>query len=83
MLLSSLGLISCANSDVKVAGNIDYTRENAETLAHSLEVKYRQLLYSQPQKRYSIYLGGKIFIDYDIFNNETKINTLTSLGIDF
>ena len=81
ILISSLA--GCAHENLKFSGNMDYTRSSAESLTNSLELKYRLPIYETQNNNYMIYLGGKIFIDYDVFNNESRINSLSSLGLEF
>jgi hypothetical protein len=87
MLIYSLsGIIGCASNPFKVSGNIDYSKElNSphETLKKAVELKYRQKLHETSDKKYLIYLGGKVYLDYDVFRNISKVNTMTSLGVDF
>ncbi len=81
MLTSSL--FGCAHENLKFSGNMDYTRSAAESLTNSLELKYRLPIYETQNNNCMVYLGGKIFIDYDVFNNESRVNGLSSLGIEF
>lgn len=86
MLCSFIYLTGCASKNIQVSGNIDYSKKldtTQETLKKAVELKYRQNLHETPDKKYLVYLGGKVFLDYDIFGNTSKVNTMTSLGVEF
>jgi hypothetical protein len=79
-------LVGCTSKDLQVAGNLDYMREvnsPQETLKKAVELKYRQNLHETRDKKYLIYLGGKVYVDYDAFRNTSKVNTMSSLGLEF
>ena len=79
-------LAGCASNDVKVSGKMDYSRginSPQETLKKAVELKYRKSLYETSDKKHLFYLGGKVYIDHDIFRNTSKVNTMTSLGWEF
>lgn len=86
MLCSFIYLTGCASKNIKVAGNIDHSKKldtPQETLKKAVELNYRQNLHETPDKKYLVYLGGKVFLDYDVFGNTSKVNTMTSLGVEF
>ncbi len=79
-------LVGCATNEVKVSGKLDYSKEinsPQETLRKAVELKYRKNIYETPDKKHLFYLGGKVYIDQDIFRNTSKVNTMTSLGWEF
>jgi len=73
----------CSTNELKFYGNLDYSRSATESLYHNFEVHHKQPIYETRNSKYLIYLGGKVFVDYDVFNNESKINTFSSLGLEF
>jgi len=86
LIFSPMFIVGCASENFSVGGNIDYSRRVSspqETLRKTIELKYRQNLHETPDKKYLIYIGGKVFLDHDVFRNTSKVNTMTSLGVDF
>jgi hypothetical protein len=83
---SFISIIGCAANPFKVSGSIDYTKKlnsPQETLKKAVELKYRQNLHETSDKKYLVYLGGKIYLDHDVFGNTSRVNTMTSLGLEF
>jgi hypothetical protein len=76
-------LSSCATDDLELSGNTDYSRSSGEVLTQSLEVKYRQPIYEPKHSKYMVYLGGKVLVDYDVFNRESRANALSTVGVEF
>lgn len=87
ILVYNVFVTGCAlDKDIKISGNMNYTKQTQtaqETLKHSFEIKYRKILHEPPDKKYLIYLGGNIHMDQDIFNNVSKVNAMSSAGIEF
>lgn len=86
LTFSAMFVAGCASENFGVGGNLDYSRSVSspqETLRKTVELKYRQNLHETPDKKYLFYIGGKVFLDHDVFRNTSKVNTMTSLGVDF
>jgi hypothetical protein len=79
-------MLGCTYKTFELAGNVDYTRKEKsaqETLKHAVELKYRQNIHETKDKKYLVYLGGKVYLDHDVFNNTCRVNTMSSVGIEF
>lgn len=87
MLTCSMFTLSCSvYDDIKVSGNLNYTKQTKsrqEVLKNAIELKYRKNLHEDVDKKYLFYIGGNIGVDQDIFNNTSKVNAMSSLGVDF
>jgi hypothetical protein len=83
VICTCFSLAGCATDDLELSGNTDYSRSSTEVLTQSLEVKYRQPIYEPKHSKYMIYLGGKVLVDYDVFNRESRANALSTVGVEF
>jgi hypothetical protein len=76
----SLG-VSFENFDVY--GNTNYSEKESKSLTTNLNLEHKFILHEPNHKKYLIYIGNKLTIDYDHFFKNYKTNTFTTIGIDF
>ena len=67
----------------KLYGETNYQQQENKSLGTSLNGEYRVIIHEPKHKDYTVYVGGKIVLDYDHFGNELKTNTFTTIGVDF
>jgi len=77
-------LTSCTTLEKpKFSGETNYEKSNIEALRTKLKIDYRMNVYEDPKKRWLLHTGGNVAGDYDHFGNAIKINTFSTVGIDF
>lgn len=69
---------------VNLYGDTTYTREGTQqSLVTTLNLEYKFKLHEPSHKKWQLFLGGKLSLDYDSFGRELKKNAFTVIGIDF
>ena len=66
-----------------ISGETNYTKKEEEHLRTNLMLKYKADLYESPDKKWLLHAGGSVSGDYDHFGTTIKMNTFSSVGIDF
>jgi hypothetical protein len=69
--------------DIDIYGETNYYEKDSKSLTSNINLDYRFILHEPSHKKYVLYIGNKLTIDYDHFLNNTKVNTFTTIGIDF
>jgi hypothetical protein len=86
ILLIFISIQYCSSLDlnnIKFYGETDYTQKENKSLRSSINMDYRIHIYEPSHKKWVLYINGVITPDYDHFGKELKVNTFTTLGIDF
>lgn len=68
---------------IKITGKTNYTQQHTKSLMTEFTIEHRLILKEPQHKKWSLYLGNIIVPDYDHFGKQFKINTFTTIGIDF
>jgi len=75
--------IAFEDLDIDIYGETNYSKQSSESLTTSMNLEFRHKIYEPSHNKWGLYLKGIINPDYDHFQNEIKVNTFTTLGIDF
>jgi hypothetical protein len=86
-VLALLGTLISTNGldfdPIKIKGETTFSKNANDSMKTNLHIEYRLPLYESKRGRWSLHIGGKISPDYDHFGKEIKVNTFTTIGIDF
>lgn len=82
-LSTLMGCSTVKLKPVKVFGETNYSKKETESLRTSFNIEYQVHLYEPDHKKWLLYIGGKVSPDYDHFGKEIRVNTFTTIGIDF
>ena len=64
-------------------GETNFSQSKQSSLITTINNEYKLNFYEERNKKYIVYLAGKITMDYDHFGREIKTNAFTTFGIDF
>ena len=76
-------LLATAFESIDIYGDTNYSEKESKYLRTNLNLEHKIILHEPDHKKYLIYMGNKLTIDYDHFLNNTKVNTFTTIGFDF
>jgi len=84
-LLLSVVLCSCAlDKNTKIAGNLNYTKQNKrESASNKIGIEFKKPIYETSDKTKSYHIGGSIYHNYDLFNRSYHLNGFSQLGMEF
>ena len=86
ILFTFLFLTNCFSFDlkkIKIYGETNYEQKENKKFTTSLNFDYKIILHEPSHKKWRLYINGVVSPDYDHFGKEMKVNTFTTLGIDF
>jgi hypothetical protein len=69
--------------EIKNSLNLNYSYSENHSLNSNFYTEYKLNFYESKNKKWGMFLSGKVNPCYDHFGNEMHVNIFTVLGIDF
>ena len=68
---------------INIYGDTNYSESKTKSLTTNLSFEYKHKLFEPDHKKWGLYIKGVVSSDYDHFQNIVKLNSFTTISLDF